>query len=31
MSNSSSITLTIGTKQLVVHEAFEITMSFSGS
>ena len=31
MSNSSSITLTMGTKQLVVHDAFETTMSFSGS
>ena len=31
MSNSSSITLTIGTKQFVVHEAFEMTTSFSGS
>ena len=27
MSKASSITLTIGTKQLVVHEAFETTMS----
>ncbi len=31
MSNSSSITLTMGTKQFVVHEAFEMTTSFSGS
>ena len=30
MSKASSITLTMGTKQLVVHEAFETTMSLLG-
>ena len=31
MSNASSTTLTMGTKQLVVHEAFETTTCRSGS
>ena len=31
MSKASSTTLTMGTKQFVVHEAFETTTCFSGS